>query len=186
LGSFDPVLIWLIALIGYTLSRFGEWRIHRFNYQYLREIGAEELIPGRMRHYYSMVFLLLPVAVGEHLLLRQPIWKEMIIGGLFLVAGGLALRLWAIRSLGRLWSMRCLGLTGAPVVRRGPYFYFENPEYASRVMDGLGLFLIIGARWTGLLYLIWSIILLLRIVSIEERQLRELNQSGLRHRAGTR
>lgn len=185
-SAIDPWIIWILTIFAYCLNRFGEWRIHKFNYQYLSKIGAEELIPKVMRTYYNMIFFLIPFAAVEHFVLRQPLFKEMLIGGILLVASGLIFRLWAIRSLGRLWSMRCLGLTSAPIVRRGPYQYLENPEYASRVMDGLGLFLMIGARWTALAYLGWSIVCLLRIVSVEARQLRELTHSGLGRRAQAR
>lgn len=165
--------LWAAVLIAYLAGRFVEWRIHRWNYRNLSAAGAEELIPDLMRRYYQLTTLIVPVALMEQLVWRQPVFWEMLVTGMFMIGSGHALRFWAIHSLGSLWSMRCLSLDGAQPCRRGPYRIVRNPEYFSRVIDALGIGLVIGARLSTLVYLTLLMILAHRIQSVERRQLRE-------------
>ena len=90
------------------------------------------------------------------------------------------MRYWAISSLGTLWSMRCITLPGLRAVNAGPYRFMNNPEYISRVIDGVGVSLLTGSKITGLTYIVLSAILVRKMNAMEQRQLSELG-SGFSH-----
>lgn len=169
-----PVLIGFGVLVGYMLNRWAERRISARNYAVLKSAGGEELASRLIRKYYLVSALIFPAAVLESLVLDPLVWREMILIGLGLVIFGHAIRYWAIGSLGSLWSMHCVGLPGVRPVNAGPYRFFNNPEYMSRVMDGVGIALITGARFSGLAFLIASYMITRRLANLEQRQLSEL------------
>jgi len=84
-------------------------------------------------------------------------------------------RHWAIRSLGRLWSKRCVFIPGMPHIRSGPYRFVANPEYLSRLLDGIGLCLVLGATTVIIPYALSVILMSYRIVKTEVRQIREVS-----------
>lgn len=170
----QPVWVWLLAVTAYLLSRLAEYRIHRANYRQLSRAGAEELIPKTMQNYYRLTLLCIPLSLIEYVLFSAPVFWEMLILGLLLLSMGLTLRFWAIQTLGPFWSMRCLFIAGAPRVGKGPYRFLKNPEYVSRVMDGVGIGLLLGARWAIAAYLLLICYHSYKIALVERRQLREL------------
>jgi methyltransferase len=131
-------LIWSAAIFAYLVGRIGEYRVHKVNYTDLVEAGAEELMPRMMSRYYMLTIVIIPLAIFEQFWTRAPIFWEMWAGGLGLLVVAQALRVWSIYALGTFWSMRCLTLSGALRVSTGPYRILKNPEYLSRIMDGVG------------------------------------------------
>jgi protein-S-isoprenylcysteine O-methyltransferase Ste14 len=98
-------------------------------------------------------------------------------GGLFAAGlaclwAGVALRLWAVLTLGRFFRLVVVVQSGHHVVRRGPYRLLRHPAYTGTLlsMTGLGLCL---ESWAGL-----AVIILLplvgyaRRISVEEGELR--------------
>jgi protein-S-isoprenylcysteine O-methyltransferase Ste14 len=59
--------------------------------------------------------------------------------GLTLTAAGFALRVWAVRSLGRFFKYRVVVQEGHEVVRAGPYASIRHPSYTGMVMCSAGL-----------------------------------------------
>ncbi len=177
----QPTIIFsLIVACAYLLNRFAEWRISIGNYKILKKAGGEELGSNLLKKYYLVCLLVFPCSLVEQIVLAPRIFKEMLLLGLFLIMSGHMLRYWAISSLGTLWSMRCIALPGLRAVNAGPYRYLNNPEYISRVMDGVGICLLTGSKATGLVYLVVSSVLVRRMNAMEQRQLSELS-SGFSH-----
>ncbi|MHB8634177.1 MAG: isoprenylcysteine carboxylmethyltransferase family protein, partial [Thermoplasmatota archaeon] len=54
--------------------------------------------------------------------------RALLVPGGLLFVFGMALRYWAMGSLGERWSTRVFVLDG-PLVRRGPYRFLRNPIY---------------------------------------------------------
>lgn len=171
------VILPIIAVVSaYLLVAIAEHRMHNFNYQFLMVAGGEELIPGLMTKYYKVIYLCLACAVLERILLHDgtadvPGFKFI---GSFLLFTGFVLRQWSIRTLGRLWTKRCVFIPGMPHIKSGPYRFLANPEYLSRLIDGIGLCLVLGATWTLLPYFLLVIVMSYRITKIESRQIREV------------
>jgi methyltransferase len=178
-NAVPEILIWAAVITAFAMSRIAEYRVHTGNYSLLIDAGAEELQPRFMKQYYRLTLLIVPFAMIEHFAYETPIFKEMLIGGLFFMAFGLSLRLWSIHVLGTFWSMRCLSLRGITKVKAGPYRFFNNPEYLSRMFDAVGICLIFGAQVTGLTCLTLLTMMTLKIATVEKRQIREVGESGI-------
>lgn len=176
MGNF---LTWATLFFAYFLSRIAEGRIHRFNYDLLTFAGAEELIPSTMRWFYRLVYLFLPLAVFEYFAAASQLPSWVGFASLAILAMSLLVRVWTITTMGRLWTMRCLALAGVEPVRSGPFRFFRHPEYVTRVCDGLGLFLFIGSWVTALLYAIVTLLVVIRIASIERRQMCEFTSQPI-------
>jgi methyltransferase len=97
----------------------------------------------------------------------SPVWLAGVV--IFLAAKGL--KLWAIASLGRLWSFRVLVLPGAPLVTSGAYRYLRHPNYVAVVGEIAGAATMCAAPVTGVLAGLAFGVLLRRRIHIEERAL---------------
>lgn len=166
-----------IVTIGltYLLVALAEHRMHRINYDFLVVAGGEELIPSLMRRYYQTIYIFMGLALVERLFVQDATsvpWKLL---GASMILLGVGFRHWAIRSLGRLWTKRCVFIPGMPHIRSGPYRFVANPEYLSRLLDGIGLCLVLGAVAVIIPYTLFVILMSYRIVKTEVRQIREVS-----------
>jgi methyltransferase len=98
-----------------------------------------------------------PVMVALHAALLAGCWLEPIalhrpfipvLGWpmFALVIAANALRWWCIATLGPQWSARVIVMPGAPLVRTGPYRYFNHPNYVAVIVEGAALPLM-GSAW---------------------------------------
>ncbi len=169
-----------LVLLGTTLLHLGERRVNTYNSDFLRFAECEELIPRKMRRYYLYVGVLPWVCLISSRLtpvsFRLDFPEAPAIG---LILLGCILRLWAMRSLGRLWSLNCLFVAGMPRVQRGPYRFLRHPEYVGRGLEGMGYLLFFGANPAALFFWFYTQILLSPIVKTESRQLHELSVAPL-------
>ena len=165
---------WLAIGIGFIISRCAEWRIHKTNLDFMEFAGAEELAPRLSRHYYQGLLLVIPFATAEGILLttKVSIATRLICATCLLIA--LALRIWSIHSLGRLWTQKVLCLPGVPKVKSGPYVVMNSPEYISRVIDVIAMATFAGAYVTATTFGIIYAYLGAKLTFIESRQLAEL------------
>jgi protein-S-isoprenylcysteine O-methyltransferase len=89
------------------------------------------------------------------------------------IAAGLALRLWAIRSLGAHFTVDVASGPGHRLVTRGPYTRLRHPAYAGLLLGFLGLG-VLSWSWVGLgLAIAPTVAVILRRISVEERLLRD-------------
>jgi len=128
----------------------------------------------------SMRLLWLSISLGVGLAMvaqwvpaaRIPGLGDMIyVLSLILLLGGLALRWWAILTLGRLFTVDVAIQPGHALVRNGPYRFVRHPSYTGLFLAllGLGVFF---ANWISMLVLMLPIVLAVinRVVK-EERVL---------------
>jgi methyltransferase len=180
IASLPAELPAVLVLIATALVTYGERRVHGYNYAYLKVVGGEELIPEQMKRYYHIQQALPWVAWLSHFLLPGFLrWTAIPILGLTLLMTSLLLRIWSMRSLGRLWTQRCVFVPGMPRTRQGPYRFVRHPEYASHALEGLGLLLFFGANPLVLALWIWNSNNAAKICKIESRQLYELSVAPL-------
>ncbi len=111
----------ILALV--TLQRLGELLLAERNTRRLLAKGAREVARG---HY--------PYIVAVHAGWLAALWLlgpgppihviPLIIYGALQVA-----RVWVLATLGERWTTRIIILPGAPLVRHGPYRWFDHPNY---------------------------------------------------------
>ena len=109
------------------------------------------------------------------------VWREWGVWyplGLAIFLGGVALRLTAIRALGRFYSHRVRLAEGQEVVSRGPYRWLRHPAYTGMIVAHLG-FVICFFNWVSfaILFVMFLPAVVLRI-HVEERALLELPSYG--------
>ena len=101
--------------------------------------------------------------------------------GLVLAAAGIALREWAVLSLGSYFTVAVTLVDGQALVRRGPYRWLRHPAYSGSILTLVGLPISLGT-WVGaLLVLVLSLSGYLYRVRIEEQAM--LDAFGDEYRA---
>jgi protein-S-isoprenylcysteine O-methyltransferase Ste14 len=91
--------------------------------------------------------------------------------GLGLVVASSALRLWAIRTLGRFFTSNVRVLEGHRVVRSGPYRLLRHPSYTGALGMALGTACLLGSAWGLLCVLVLSVPAYLHRMHAEEAAL---------------
>jgi protein-S-isoprenylcysteine O-methyltransferase Ste14 len=93
--------------------------------------------------------------------------------GLGLVVCGIALREWAVLSLGRFFTLKVTVASDHTFVRSGPYRWLRHPAYSGSILTLVGVSLSLGSWVGGILVLILSLAGFLYRVGIEEKALLE-------------
>ena len=146
-GRFSALYITLVAAAA-IIALVERWYARRNELRLLSE-GADETAPWVFRLMAPVYSLSLPAAVAEHLLMARrpplPFAASMVM--LFLLAKGL--KVWAIRSLGDLWTMRVILPRPLRVVTGGPYRFMRHPNYVAVFFELTALPLAGGACITA-------------------------------------
>ena len=91
--------------------------------------------------------------------------------GLAVFAMAKALKWWAIRSLGPLWTFRVIVVAGVPLVAHGPYRWLRHPNYVGVAGELVGAAIMAGAWITGPTATAFFITLMSKRVAVESRML---------------
>ena len=125
-------------------------------------------------HYPVMVLFhgaFLVACAAEPRLWPRPWPPGLSLGALGLALLAMALRWWAVASLGRRWSTRIVVLPGRPLVTAGPYRFLRHPNYLAVVLELLAVPLIGGALVTAAAATLGNLALLAVRVRAEEAAL---------------
>lgn len=89
---------------------------------------------------------------GRHspLLLPGSGWDAWFIAGLVIAWAGLAIRIWAVRTLGSAFRTTVEVEQAQPVVTSGPYRWVRHPSYTGLLLLAVGFGLAFGT-WPGLI-----------------------------------
>ena len=159
----------LVAAVG--LERLFELWLTRRNLGRSRRRGGVEAGRG---HYPAMVLLhvlFLAACPAEVFLLERPFRPALAAAMLVLLGGSMALRYWAIATLGERWTTRVVVEPGAPAVATGPYRIVRHPNYLAVVVEGLALPLVHGAWLTAAGFTLGNALLLAVRIRVEEAAL---------------
>ena len=151
---------WGYIIIGLVaVQRLAEVVYAERNTRALLAQGAVEV--GRA-HYPLIVVLHAAWLVAILYFLPQPLTINWIALAIFVVLQ--ALRIWILATLGPYWTTRIITLTGAPLVRRGPYRLLRHPNYTVVVGEIAVLPLVFGEITVAIVFsLLNAIILFWRI-----------------------
>ena len=165
---------WRVAALGIVLVAFA-----------LSELCYPRRRPGahRLHDRYSSEAIMaatilnlaaLPLLAGLRLgaLPETGGWAPGI--GLGLAVGGVALRFWAIATLGGRFTSAVVVGEAHPVIAHGPYRWLRHPGYAAVVAFGCGVALIVGNGLALALFLATYGGAVIYRVRVEERAMREV------------
>lgn len=132
----------------------------------------------------------LGAVIGKH----SPLWLPgagpagwPIIAGLVVIWLGLAIRVWAVATLGRAFRTTVEVDSGQPLVTHGPYHWVRHPSYTALLLIAAGFGLAFG-NWPGLAAcVLLPTAAMLRRISVEEKELlRVLGTDYSRYQKSTR
>jgi methyltransferase len=138
-----------------------------------RALAAGGVEAGR-GHYPAMVLFhaaFLAACAAEPLLWPREWPRAVSLAALALALLAMALRWWAVATLGSRWSTRIVVLPGVPPVTAGPYRVLRHPNYLAVVVELLAVPLIGGAVITALGATLGNLLLLAVRIPAEERAL---------------
>ena len=153
-------------------SRVVELAITRRNLAWARAQGARE---HGSDHYPWMVAVhatLLVACPLEAIALDRPFIPLLGVPMLLLLGGAMALRYWAIATLGRRWTTKIVVIPGLPVVTGGPYRFLRHPNYLAVIVEVAALPLVHTAWITALVWSIANALVLRARIGVEEVALR--------------
>jgi len=157
----------LAVIIAFML---GELALSRRNERILIARGAVEPpdpVYRTMRWAYPGAF----VAMAVEGAILGPSAGVVALAGVLIIAAAKLLKFWAIATLGERWTYRVLVVPGAPLVSSGPYRWMRHPNYAGVIGELLGMAVLMAARVTGPVSLLFFSWLLRRRILAEERAL---------------
>lgn len=133
------------------------------------------------RHYRWMVAihtLFLVSCIAEVQLLDRPFDPLVGTVALVLAVAAMALRYWAISTLGERWNTRVIVVPDAPVVRSGPYRWLRHPNYVAVILEIAALPMIHGAWLTAVLFSAANAVILVIRIRCEEQTLARCSDYG--------
>lgn len=155
----------------------------------LRHLG------GRTAFDWTFGLVVASVAVAINLGFRAAHWQAAVLGGgwapvaagLGVLAAGVALRVWAIVTLGRLFKFVVVIQDGHRVVASGPYRLLRHPSYTGALVGFLGVGMALD-NWLSVLILVLIPLLAILVrIRVEEAELgRALGQEYRAYAGRTR
>lgn len=148
----------------------GEAVLSSFNASVLRSRGAVEPaddVYRTMQWAYPLGFVVMAIEGA----LRGPSPQPALAAGILVFGLAKALKGWAISSLGTRWTFRVLVPPGDRLVASGPYRFLRHPNYLAVGGEIAGAALLVGAFFSGVVFLAGFGWLMRRRIAVEERAL---------------
>jgi methyltransferase len=161
------------VLLAVIVERLVELRISNRNAQAAFDQGGREYGQGHFGVMKALHTLFLVACAAEVVLLDRPFHLWLAIPATLGVVATMALRYWAISTLGQRWNTRVIVVPGLGAVNEGPYRWLRHPNYVAVVLELAFLPLIHGAWLTALVFGVANLVLLRTRIQVEERALAE-------------
>jgi methyltransferase len=149
----------------------AEMQRSRRNERALRAAGAVEPaddVYRTMQWAYPAAFVVMAVEGA----VWGPLPGPTTVAGALLMVASKALKFWAIASLGPRWTFRVLVPPGAASVASGPYSRLRHPNYIAVIGELVSMAVLVGARLSGPVAVVFFGLLIRRRIEVEERALR--------------
>jgi methyltransferase len=168
-------MFFFIFIITVILQRLAELVIAKRNEKKLFSLGAIEYDKAGYKVIVIMHTFFFISLIGEYVFLRNGIglssfWIPLFILFLFTQF----IRYWALASLGEFWNTRIIILAGTPRIRKGPYKYFNHPNYAAVIIELLVIPLMFDCYITAVVFSAANLLVLKRRIKIENEALANL------------
>jgi protein-S-isoprenylcysteine O-methyltransferase len=153
--------VWVAIWIGLVLRDRGfDVDVHTPSDQGSRTVIGISLWSG-----VFLAFLTAWAVPAAHLPGRG--WP-LLLGGLVLMWGGIALRVWAVRTLGPLFCTVVVIQHDHRLITTGPYRLLRHPSYAGSLLTLAGLGLALGSWLSLLLAVLGALLGFTRRIPVEE------------------
>jgi protein-S-isoprenylcysteine O-methyltransferase Ste14 len=155
-----------------------------------RKGGTRHDLGTRRANIVAIVSAVLAANAVGALARNEPVWRigpGHVPEALVALWAGLALRIWAVVTLGRSFRTTVEVDSGQAVVQRGPYRWVRHPSYGGLLLILIGVGLLID-NWLSLaIALLLPLATLLRRIAVEEKILTQVLGSAYRdYQAHTR
>lgn len=149
-----PTRLLYFALVGVVvLERLVELVLTRRNLRWALAHGGVLITEDRYPRMVALHASFLIACPLEVALFDRPFLPWLGVPMLGLLVLTMALRYWAISSLGKHWTTRVVVVPGTEAVRRGPYRFLRHPNYVAVVLELAALPLVHTAWLTAA---VWS------------------------------
>lgn len=159
-------------LAAWGLERLFEVALSRRN---ARRAFARGGIEVESRGFYAAMVavhgLLFFAAPLEVVALERPFRPALALVATAAVGAAMALRYWAVATLGDRWNTRLIVVPGEPAVAEGPYRWVRHPNYVAVAVEMAALPLVHGAWISALAWSAASALLLALRIPREEAAL---------------
>jgi methyltransferase len=171
--TLPPGTLYFLLLVGaVAVERTLEMALSMRN---ARRALARGGVEAESRRFYLLMVIahvvFLAAAPLEVLLLDRPFIPPVAIVATWLVVLTMALRYWAILTLGERWNTRVIVIPGMPAVASGPYRFVRHPNYVAVVIEVAVLPLVHCAWITALVASVANALLLAARIRHEESAL---------------
>ena len=164
-----------LGIVGLVAAeRLVELVISKRNAARAFEQGGQEFGRGHFGVMKVLHTTFLFAAPAEVLLLDRPVIPWLFGAMLLLLCGTMALRYWAIGTLGERWNTRVIVVPGLQAVSGGPYRFVRHPNYLAVVLELFAIPMMHGAWITAAVFGLANLVLLKVRIDCEERALREV------------
>ena len=167
------VTYYLVFLSLVALERLFELGVSRRHQAWAIERGGKAIEADRFGVLKFLHAGLLVSSAVEVILLGRPFIPLLGYPMLGLVLVAMALRYWAVVTLGPYWNVRVVVVPGATPVTGGPYRYLRHPNYAAVILEGLAIPLVHTAWITALWFSVLNGLALRDRIRCEEQALGE-------------
>ena len=167
-GASHAAIFWATFLLWMILELVASRTKRSGDRSHARDRGSYGLI---------VVLLFVGLTLDFTLSARLPqaaiLWRQdwVFFSGIGLMLAGVALRWWAIATLGKFFTFDVAIQSNQKVVDSGPYRYIRHPSYTGALLTQVGIGLALG-NWAGLLALMLCMAIAYSYrISVEERTL---------------
>lgn len=167
------VTLYLVLLAVVALERLFEVALSRRHTALALERGGKEFGAQRFALMKALHVGLLLSSGAEVIFFDRPFLPLVGYPMLGLAAAAMALRYWAIITLGPHWNVRVVIVPGATPVTSGPYRYLRHPNYVAVILEGLAIPLLHSAWVTAAWFTVLNAFVLRDRIRCEERVLGE-------------
>lgn len=174
-AAFDTRILYLLLLAAIVVERLAELAITQRNRAWALSQGGLEVGRDHYRWMVAVHTAFLLACPAEVWLLDRPFDPRLGIPMLGLLGLSMALRYWAVATLGKRWTTRVICVPGLPVITGGPYRFVRHPNYVAVVIEILALPLVHGAWITAALFSVANLLVLRTRIRVEEAALDEHN-----------
>ena len=163
-----PYLVFLGLVAAERLFEVGLSRRHA---AWAFERGGKEFGQGHAGLMKLLHGVFLFSSGAEVVLLDRPFVPVLAYPMLGIAVAAMALRYWAVVTLGRYWNIRVIVVPGAKPVTGGPYRFLRHPNYVAVIMEGLAIPLVHTAWLTALGFSLLNAWMLYTRIRCEENAL---------------